>query len=389
MSEAQAFGTVTERDADWVRESWRETVRSVLINEHRAFPANVLSVVLFAGAASFLPNASAYILPLLMRVLALVGAHLSYNHLRSRIENGAPLEPALRLLGVMLFFGGMSWAYLLLPSLDPSVDHPLRVLVAGGTLVGVPLIVTMTATLRIPTLAYVAGFLITLFAGVILGEPDAAFVYSVGVTLLAAGVLIFAFANVRQREASADMLVENRRLNEDLAEALAHAEFLAKHDPLTGLYNRRALFEQRLVESAHNDTAHMLLIDLDHFKKLNDTFGHDTGDRALIEASKLMRDVMRDYGPGYHFAARLGGEEFCLFIDEPDAAKALVFAEDLREAFSQLHEAVGLPAGALSASIGLTHHDRGETVDLSLQRADAEMYDAKTQGRNRVRRVER
>ena len=96
-----------------------------------------------------------------------------------------------------------------------------------------------------------------------------------------------------------------------------------------------------------------------------------------------------DYGPGYHFAARLGGEEFCLFIDEPDAAKALVFAEDLREAFSQLHEAVGLPAGALSALIGLTHHDRGETVDLSLQRADAAMYDAKTQGRNRVRRVER
>ena len=389
MSDVARFGFVPERDEDWLRESWRETVRSVLVTEQRAFPANILGVIAFACAAVFLPNSNAYLLPLIMRVLALVGAHLSYNHLRSRITAGAPLEPPLKLLAVMLFFGGMSWAYLLLPSLVSDFQHPLRVVFAAATLVGVALVVTMTATLRLQTFAFVCGFLLTLFTGLAIIAPERALVYSLGTTLLACGVLIFAFANVRQREASADMLVENRRLNEDLVEALAQAEFLAKHDPLTGLFNRRALFEHGLIDEARNDSAHMLLIDFDHFKKLNDSFGHDMGDRVLIEASNLMRAVMRDYGEGHHFAVRLGGEEFCLFLDEPDGAQALVFAEDLREALSALHGGLDLPAGATSASIGLSHHQRGEPVDATLQRADAAMYDAKTEGRNRVRQVMR
>nr|WP_247713024.1 GGDEF domain-containing protein [Qipengyuania intermedia] len=185
------------------------------------------------------------------------------------------------------------------------------------------------------------------------------------------------------------MLVENRRLNEDLADALAQAEFLAKHDPLTGLYNRRALFEYGLVDGQTRETAHLMLVDLDHFKKINDTYGHDMGDRALIEVGKLMRDALRAYGEGHHFAARLGGEEFCVFLDEPDAERALVFAEDLREGLSMLHETVGLPSGATSASIGIGPHVRTSTIDDSIRLADAAMYDAKTEGRNRVRQVDR
>ena len=389
LTEALEFGAEPERDADWLRESWRETVRSVLVTEQRAFPANVLAVIAFGFAAAFLPNSGAYILPLVMRGLALVGAHLSYNHLRSRIDRNAALGPPLKLLAVMLFFGGMSWAFLLLPSLVATTDHPLRILIAGWTLVGVALVITMTATLRLQTGAYIAGFLATLFVGLAIEAPDTAAVYSAGVSVLAVGVLIFAFANVHQRKASADMLVENRRLNEDLAEALAQAEFLAKHDPLTGLFNRRALFEEALVDRAQHDTGHLLLVDLDHFKKLNDSYGHDTGDRVLIESSNLMRAAMRSYGPGHHFAARLGGEEFCVFLDEPDPGRAMVFSEDLREALFDLHGVAGLPPGATSASIGLSHHERGEAIDSSLQRADAAMYDAKGQGRNRVRQAER
>ena len=86
MKTANGFTVAPERDADWLRESWRETVRSVLITEQRAFSANVLSVVAIAAAVLFLANPNAYVLPLIMRVLALVGAHMSYNHLRRQAQ---------------------------------------------------------------------------------------------------------------------------------------------------------------------------------------------------------------------------------------------------------------------------------------------------------------
>ncbi|MXO95906.1 diguanylate cyclase [Erythrobacter aquimaris] len=389
MKTATGFSVAPERDADWLQESWRETVRSVLITEDRAFYANVLAVVAIAVAVLFLRNPSAYLFPLLMRVLSLTGAHLSYNHLRRQIDTGHSLDPALRILTVMLFFGGMSWAYLLLPSLSKPLDEPLRLVIAAGTITGVGLIVTMTATLRQQTFAFLLGFLLTLFVGLYFFAGDALITYGIGTTALVIGVSMFAFASAQQRSVSADMLVENRRLNEDLADALAQAEFLAKHDPLTGLYNRRALFEYGLVDGQTNPIAHLLLVDLDHFKKINDNYGHDMGDKALIEASKLMRDALRVYGDGHHFAARLGGEEFCVFLDEENPHEALIFAEDLREGLASLHEVLGLPSGATSASIGMGPHTLGSTIDESLRRADAAMYDAKTEGRNRVRQVNR
>ncbi|MBX7496465.1 GGDEF domain-containing protein [Qipengyuania sp. 6B39] len=386
---AQGFRVAPERDEDWRREAWRETVRSVLVTEQRAFVANVLSVAGIAIAASFLPNASAFVMPILMRLLAMTGAHMSYEHLRKRIDQGADLDPPLRLLAVMLFFGGMSWAYLLLPLIMVPFEHPVRLLIGSATMVGMALIVTMTAPLRKQTLAYISGFLITLFLGLMLAPQDMALPLGIGVTALVAGIAIFAFASSRQREFSADMLVENRRLNEELAETLAQAEFLAAHDPLTGLFNRRALFESDLAARAQCDRMHMLLVDLDHFKTLNDSHGHESGDRALVAVSGLMRDSMRGYGAGEHFAVRLGGEEFALFLDEGDEGRSLVFAEDLREAIAGLHAELGLPAGATSASIGLTHHDRGTSMDETLRRADEAMYDAKIGGRNRVRRHDR
>lgn len=389
MKTANGFTVAPERDADWLRESWRETVRSVLITEQRAFSANVLGVVAIAAAVLFLASPKAYVLPLIMRVLALVGAHMSYNHLRRQIDTGRSLDPALRILSIMLFFGGMSWAYLLLPSLAQPLNEPLRLLIAAGTITGVGLIVTMTAPLREQTFAFMIGFLLTLFVALYIYAGDALLPYAIGTTGLVIGVSMFAFATAQQRSVSADMLMENRRLNEDLADALAQAEFLARHDPLTGLYNRRALFEYGLVDGQTQDTAHLMLVDLDHFKKINDTYGHDMGDKALIEAAKLMRDALRAYGEGHHFAARLGGEEFCVFLDEPDAERALVFAEDLREGLSMLHETVGLPSGATSASIGMGPHVRTSTIDDSIRLADAAMYDAKTEGRNRVRQVDR
>ncbi len=386
---AQGFRDFPERDSDWIRESRRETVRSVLVTEKRAFATNVVAVAAFSVAAFFLPNALAFALPIVMRCLALLGAHLSYIHLRNLIDTPASLDGPLRLLAVMLLFGGMSWAYLLLPVITLPNDHPLSLIFAGGVMVGVALIVTMTASLRVPTLAFIVGFLGTMAFGLTYGTDEAVMPSVIGMSAVAACVVAFAFATAKQREFSADMLVENRRLNEDLAEALAQAEFLAAHDPLTGLYNRRALFETDLAKDAVSDRMHMLLIDLDHFKAINDTYGHDVGDRTLVEISNLLREAIRGHGSGNHFAVRLGGEEFAVFLDDQDDQNALVFSEDLRGAISTLHEVLDLPAGATSASIGLTFHVCGAPLDETMRRADKAMYGAKQAGRNQVRRVDR
>ena len=385
----QEFGMQPERDAEWEQECWRETVRSVLLTEHRAFSTNLLTIAAIGIAASFMPNASAFVFPLVMRLLAAVGAHLSYRHLRRRMDLGQALDPPLRLLGVMLFFGGMSWGYLLLPLLVEPHLHPVRPLLVGGVLVGTALVITMTAPLRKQTLAFVAGFLVTLVLGLWLSPPGYFVPMIAGFFALLVGVLLFAFASMRQREFSAEMLVENRRLNEDLAEALAQAEFLAKHDPLTGLYNRRALFEGDMADRGTSGRFQLLLVDLDNFKQLNDSYGHDTGDRMLIAASNLMRDAMRGYGDGNHFAVRMGGEEFAVFLDEEDEERALLFAEDLREAIADLHVQLDLPVGATSASIGIARHVCGKPVETAIGNADKAMYDAKSSGRNRVRRTDR
>ncbi len=184
------------------------------------------------------------------------------------------------------------------------------------------------------------------------------------------------------------MLVENRRMNEDLAELLAHAEFLAAHDPLTGLFNRRALFDDDLTAMAGNSQMHMLLIDLDHFKSLNDSYGHEIGDRALLLTSNSIRDALRGHGDGSHFAVRLGGEEFAVFLDDPDEERVALFAEDLCQAIAALHDPLELPR-ATSASIGLTQHQKGASLDQTMRRADEAMYRAKAGGRNRVRRTDR
>ncbi|QKG71895.1 GGDEF domain-containing protein [Erythrobacter mangrovi] len=387
--DAQDWFGFPERDEDWQREAWRETVRAVVVTEQRAFIANVLAWLGMCVAAWFMSNPAAFILPLTMRLLALSGSRLSWNHIRRRLDRGQPLEPAMKILTVMLFFGGMSWAFLLIPLIDEPAAHPARMVIGGGTLIAVAMITSMIAPLRTATIAYAGGFALTIGAGLLLAPADLALPAAAGLSMLFTAILIYAFANARQRQFAADMLVENRRLSERLTEALAHSEFMAVHDPLTGLFNRRALFERGLVDRATNDRAHLLVVDLDHFKQLNDSYGHDMGDKALIAAAALMRDALRAHSPGEHFAVRLGGEEFGVFLDEADEERTLQFAEDLREGLARLHDELGLPQGATSASIGVAQHLRGEAVATSLLRADAAMYDAKAEGRNRVRREDR
>jgi diguanylate cyclase (GGDEF)-like protein len=156
-------------------------------------------------------------------------------------------------------------------------------------------------------------------------------------------------------------------------------------DPLTGISNRRAfLHDASLLAKRHIANPRpvaTLLIDLDHFKSINDRFGHAIGDRVLAIFADAARKSMR----GSDLVGRLGGEEFAAVLTEASREKALEVAERIRVTFAQMAEEVdGHPVGA-TVSIGLVHClDRTLNIPDLLTQADHALYYAKERGRNRV-----
>lgn len=161
---------------------------------------------------------------------------------------------------------------------------------------------------------------------------------------------------------------------------------LSVRDPLTGLFNRRYMEEslQREIATAHrkNRALAVVILDLDYFKKFNDTFGHEAGDYLLREVGGLLSRKSR-VGD---IACRFGGEEFVLIYPEAEPEIATQLAEQLREAINGLHlQHFGRSLGQISASFGLAFFpEHGNTADQLLRAADKALYAAKAAGRNRV-----
>jgi diguanylate cyclase (GGDEF)-like protein len=175
-------------------------------------------------------------------------------------------------------------------------------------------------------------------------------------------------------------------LRKRLMTANAELQKLATVDPLTSLYNRRQFFDLARSEftraSRYEHNLSLMLIDLDKFKVINDTFGHSCGDRILRRVATCMKENTREVDiPG-----RLGGDEFVVLVPESTPSHAQILAERLCQKIPEhLKKAEGLDQ-AVTLSIGIAHYS-GETdviLDTLLERADAAMYQAKRAGRNRA-----
>jgi two-component system cell cycle response regulator len=181
--------------------------------------------------------------------------------------------------------------------------------------------------------------------------------------------------------------IRKRRFAERLRANVAQSMELAVTDALTGLYNRRYMESHlgTLVNyAAHRGKAiSLLVIDIDFFKAVNDTHGHDVGDQVLKEFSRRIRKNIR----GIDMACRLGGEEFVLVMPETNMAEAYVIGERLRMAISGQDFSVADIAESLTitVSIGIAALEGAEdSADALLKRADKALYRAKRDGRNRV-----
>lgn len=160
---------------------------------------------------------------------------------------------------------------------------------------------------------------------------------------------------------------------------------LARTDDLTGLENRRAFFEAAEREMARaqrqGEALSLLILDLDYFKRVNDTHGHRVGDLVLVAVAEV---VSRSVRAGVDLVGRLGGEEFAVMLARCDLDAARRTAEGIRAAIETAR--VATPAGEIvtTVSIGCASVAAGDNVSAALQKADEALYAAKRGGRNRV-----
>ncbi|WP_152047902.1 PleD family two-component system response regulator [Aureimonas psammosilenae] len=182
--------------------------------------------------------------------------------------------------------------------------------------------------------------------------------------------------------------IKRRRFDEGLRRSLQTTIELATSDALTGLQNRRFLDAHLpvAIDRARSESRplSLLIADIDHFKRINDTHGHDAGDAVLREFAKRVRADLR----ASDLACRMGGEEFVMVMPDTEAADAARIAERLRETICEEGFAIGATRIRVTVSIGLAIFDAAsDNPQTLLKRADRALYAAKQDGRNRVVRL--
>jgi diguanylate cyclase (GGDEF)-like protein len=174
------------------------------------------------------------------------------------------------------------------------------------------------------------------------------------------------------------------KLQDELRAALKVSEFRATHDSLTGLLNRPAILEvlgKELSRARRTQTPlSVVMADIDHFKQINDVYGHAAGDQVLRQAAQRITSSIRQYD----HCGRYGGEEFLVVLPGCDRSSARDIAERLRHNVCKSDIPIEDKAVRVTLSLGLAEYRQGQDVDALIKEADAALYRAKQQGRNRV-----
>ena len=175
-----------------------------------------------------------------------------------------------------------------------------------------------------------------------------------------------------------------RKQHDELTNALTIIQEMAIHDELTGLFNRRQLMALLGKEQTRADRSGqlfcVLMVDIDHFKKVNDSLGHLAGDKVLKETAKAIQNSLR----AVDFCGRYGGEEFVLIAGQTTKNGAIVCAERLRGIIESIKFPDLAEGFQVTISVGITEYRLREEISETIDRADKALYRAKSAGRNRV-----
>ncbi len=372
-------------DLDFENEVRHETLQMVCYIEKHGFWANIIAFCVVVAAAAVMPNAQSFVIPVILRIAAMLLNRTAWNRLRAKLAADPVGLPSLRLMRIALFVAGVTWALLLFPMLHETIVHPARVALGGTVIMAIALIFNMFAQMRSVGLAFAGGFFLGFCMSLPWANPTFAFT-AVG-ALLAMGWSLVSFSNAtaRQKIGTSRALVMNRRLEAQLQESLQRANYLATRDPLTGLLNRRAFFDRIDDPVAGTGERFLMTLDLDHFKTINDVHGHDMGDRVLTATAQEIHALLDEMPGQHHRACRFGGEEFVILVHGIDTMNIYRHAERLRGKLRLIPHRFDM-GGVLkvSASIGVARIGDDETIDKALRRSDLAMYRAKDRGRDQV-----
>ncbi|MFC4293162.1 GGDEF domain-containing protein [Sphingorhabdus arenilitoris] len=336
-------------------------------------------------------------IPHRLTLWALIGIFIAVNfvaaytagRVKTAIEKGRNINAERYIWLTVEFLCGAVWGLMLWPVTDPAISGPERPIITAVIMVTVSAGCLVSSNASGLPRSIIAGFIIT-------AVPSSIIFYDMEGALLTSGaflmfVAMLNIASIMRSEAVRNLKTELEKdeLTAELAAALDRAQYLSRHDSLTGLLNRRdfdrAATSLNIDRSAQSGA--IIIFDLDHFKSINDRFGHMDGDKALIAAADLTRMVLsnndltasEDYA-----AARWGGEEFVVALAAKNEMQAAEIAEQIRTAFEDYSE-TGWPAELhITASFGVAAWPARSSLQDAIAAADARLLQAKSAGRNRV-----
>ena len=305
----------------------------------------------------------------------LCGAVGFYTLVRSRASERLSSDPFLTLPQIVFPIVSIAWSY--------AITGPAR-----GAVIAIMVVTIMFGmfALKPQTAPRLALFAFTALAGVMawraLTAPEryppaveAVHALFAAIVMGATAAVVIRIGRLRTR------LAEQKR---ELADALAVNQELATRDPLTGLLNRRAMVELLAREHARAERGHgtvsIALLDIDWFKKINDSWGHGAGDEVLRRFASLAQARLRTADA----LARWGGEEFLLMLPDTSLNISTTVLERLRGAIAAGGFDAIAPGLTVTFSAGLVELARGESQEAAIDRADRALYLAKQGGRNRV-----
>lgn len=316
--------------------------------------------------------------------LAIVLNLLVLPHLQA--ETSKPAGRKRNVLMLSDFLNGVFWGGAMLP-VAPDIGTSVE-----ASFVCMFIIVTMSLTAvtnradQRALCVTLAGFTIALLPQTIYHFDVLGPIPLIATLLLVPSLILIGRALHKQIRNMVRTRIVNEHLSDELSKALRQAQRLSETDSLTGLLNRRA-FESRARTHQSGGVHALILIDLDHFKQINDTFGHSVGDEVLKATADLIAQRLRLNGWGPETssaAARWGGEEFIVFLPECPEADAGRIAEDIRLDL-QNSKMQGCPKTlSVTGSIGISKWADGQTLAQAINDADEAMYSAKVAGRNQV-----
>lgn len=373
---------VAETDIDAVSQE------HFLANNPLSLATYIIPLALIAVCSVSLPDWRV-MAGLLVINVTIVLAQLGLNQAIRKAQTPLQTQRLWRAYEGLMVLSGVGWAALMQPTVETFGRNIASMFVCVIIIVTIAITAMASATQWRSFIAYLIGSMVCLFSQTILYYGIIGPVPLLATIGLVPSLIALAHMFRKQSRLMIRTQLENQCLANELTRALSTAEFLANRDSLTGLYNRRA-FERVATAMQADVSTHplsLILIDLDHFKAINDRYGHGVGDSVLRHTAELVSGMAGPndiIGRGDGAVARWGGEEFILLLPECSTEKAEALAQLLLVGLTRL-SAPDWPADLrVSGSFGVAKWSAETSLHQGIANADTAMYRAKADGRNRV-----